>query len=52
MIEPDKNTLITIRAIVDQEQLEEIERFGMVLLKERPGLCWEVPLEPEEKEEK
>lgn len=44
-----KQTLMTIQVLANSEQLAEIEHFGMMLIKERPGLCWE-PM-PEVKED-
>lgn len=44
-----KYTLMTIKVLANSEQLAEIERFGMMLIRERPGLCWE-PM-PEVKED-
>ena len=51
MTEPIANTLITIQAMVNPEMLDIMEKYGLVLLKERPGLCWEVPLDEQEEGE-
>ena len=44
-----KYELMTIQVLANSEQLAEIEQYKMMLIKERPGLCWE-PM-PEVKED-
>ena len=46
-----KQTLLTIQVLANSEQLAEIKKFGMMLVKERPGLCWEPMPEVKEDEE-
>ncbi len=45
------STLMTIQVLVNSEQLAEIEQYRMMLIKERPGLCWEPMLESEDETE-
>lgn len=46
-----KQSLMTIQVLANSEQLAEIEHFGMMLIKERPGLCWEPMLEDKDETE-
>lgn len=45
------STLITIQVLANSEQLAEIEQYRMMLIKERPGLCWEPMLEDKDETE-
>jgi len=45
------STLITIQVLANSEELANIEKFKIMLIKERPGLCWEPMLEDKDETE-
>lgn len=40
-------TILTVQVAVSQEELLNIEKFELMLIKKRPGLCWETAHEPD-----
>ena len=41
------SAMLTIKVLVNSEELAKIERYKAMLIEERPGLCWEPVVEKE-----
>lgn len=41
-------TILTVQVAVSPEDLPNIEKFELMLIKKKPGLCWEPAHEPED----
>ena len=41
------STLLTVEVLANSKQLADIKKYEMMLIKKRPGLCWEPVNDPE-----